>query len=452
RLQEILDIVGEIKQQNLKFDLNTYNSLLTAYAQARDISGLLKTFEEMQQSTDIKANLDSYNTVMEGLALSGQISRQAEVMDALKESNLSPSVATYTHWLRGVCNAQQLEHALDLLDEMKEAGLTPNSACFSIVISACLQLGDPETAFTLLKDAEQAGMAAAGHPRIYMDVMRATASGDKYEMAAYCWDKAVNSLGMRPDEGTCLSVLGVAAKHGDPKLATMVIRLLSTNGYPYKEHYFAPLVESFVAKKDLKSAFNVLDIMRVSGVAPTARTTMPIRESLGKNVQAIDDAYFILEELKKEGRTVDVTAFNAVVEMCAELGDLQRTVATYREAKNLGVTPDVDTYNCVLEACVQAKTKGMGNVVISEMKKAGIMPNIETYVKMIALECTQANYEGAFSYLEEMKGYGVIPPQSTYETLAHRLARAKDPRFHLALEEMETFGYPIRPNLSAAWK
>lgn len=257
---------------------------------------------------------------------------------------------------------------------------------------------------------------------------------------------------MRPDEGTCLGVLRVAAKSGNPKLATDVIRQLSMSGYPYKEEYFSPLMESFVTKEDLKSAFNVLNIMRVSGVTPTARTTLAIRRYLGKNIERADMAYHLMEELKAEGKTVDVEAFNTVIDACAAAQDINRSIALYREAGNLGVTPNVETYNSVLKACVVLKAKGMGNVVIDDMKTAGVAPNLDTYSIMIQLCCTQKNYEDAFMYLEEMKGYGVVPPKACYDALIKKLAVEGDPRFHLALEEMETFGYPIDVETKDLWK
>lgn len=270
-------------------------------------------------------------------------------------------------------------------------------------------------------------------------------------MAMYCWQKAIHTFNLRPDEGTCLSMLRLAGKNADPKLATDIIRQLSTSGYPYKEPYFTPLLEAFVAKKDIKSAFNVLDIMRVSGVQPNVRSTLSIKRYLGTDLDRIDNAYYILEDLRRDGKTVDVAAFNVVIDACATANDLKRTVATYREAKNLGVTPDVETYNAVLGACIVDAVKGMGTVILDEMKEAGVAPNAETYSRMVALCCTQRNYEDAFNYLEEMKGYGIVPPASCYETLVKKLASENDPRFHIALEEMEGLGYKVTGRLRALW-
>lgn len=376
---------------------------------------------------------------------------QILLKDEILETEKKLTTQSYYLLLKGMCSTDQLEFALDTLEEMKTTGVDINLACYAYVIGACLRLTDAHTAFDLLKKAEEAGLAVESQPRVYMDVMRVGVHNDVAHIVEYCWNKAVGTYSLRPDEGTLLGVLRVAAKTGNTQLATDSIRQLSTSGYPYKEHYFTPLMEAFIVKNDLKSAFNVLDIMRVSGIPPTMRATLPIRNALSGDVDAIDKAYYLLEEMRKENKAVDISAFNVVVAACADARDLERTVATYREADNLGVKANVDTYNCVLDACVQTRMKGMGNVVIDEMKKAGITPNLETYSKMIELSCTQRNYEDAFVYLEEMKSYDVAPPESCYTTVANKLLNERDPRFHTVIEEMETLGYNRTKSLTAKW-
>lgn len=63
-LEWVLEIIDEIKKQNLKFDLNTYNALLAVYMRVKDHAAILKTLRDMQQD-GIKPTLDSYNVVLE---------------------------------------------------------------------------------------------------------------------------------------------------------------------------------------------------------------------------------------------------------------------------------------------------------------------------------------------------------------------------------------------------
>lgn len=226
-----------------------------------------------------------------------------------------------------------------------------------------------------------------------------------------------------------------------------MIQHIGDHGYHFSEPHFAPLLQAFAVKGDLKNAFAILDIMRTYGIEPEKETAFPIYHAIRGDISAIDNAYYALEELRGENKTVDVVALNVIIHACAMAGDLNRAIATYRESATLGVTPDVDTYNAVLEACIIAKKRDLGDVVVKEMKAAGISPNVATYAKMIALSCTQTVYDDAFKFLEEMKGYGIVPPEGTYIGLIKRLAKERDPRVHVALEEMELFGYKVEEGL-----
>jgi pentatricopeptide repeat protein len=63
-LENVLKIVAEIKQQNLRLDVNTYTAILTAYSRAKDQQSVLRTLKEMKEN-DIKPSVDCYNIALE---------------------------------------------------------------------------------------------------------------------------------------------------------------------------------------------------------------------------------------------------------------------------------------------------------------------------------------------------------------------------------------------------
>ncbi|ORE08709.1 hypothetical protein BCV72DRAFT_303517 [Rhizopus microsporus var. microsporus] len=435
-LSKVLEITNEIKAQNLSYDLNTYNALLAAYARAHDKSKIDKTINQMEKE-GIKPTTDSYNLILEAYANHRDVEVQLDWKKEMEQKGIEFNNISYYHLLRGQRNYRL---ALETFNEMKQRGLTPTLSSYTLLIQNC-PTEQSKKAFELLKEVEESGMPIASEPSLYFHMMRLAASTYELDVTSYCWKKAVNELSLRPDEGTCIGVLNVAARKGDTSLATDVIRQLSKNGYPYKEHYFTPLMEAFVVKDDLKSAFNVLDIMRISGVPPTMKSVYNLRKRLSTSTAMIDKAYFTLEEMKKEKKPIDIVAFNVVVAACADAGDVVRTIGTYREAAKLGITPDIDTYNAILDVCINGRVEDMDNVVITEMKNANVTPNVDTYVKMIEICSRRKDFEQAFQYLEQMKDYNTLPPERCYFTLAYNLSNRNDPRYHLVLEEMETLGY-----------
>ena len=217
----------------------------------------------------------------------------------------------------------------------------------------------------------------------------------------------------------------------------------------WAERHFAPVVEAFCQDADVKEAFGILELMRNNGVVPSLETAYPIFEVISGNADAVDEAYGILDDMRQEGRTVDVSAFNVVIQACVALMDLQRALGTYKAASGLGVTPNVETFNLLLSACISLHHRDLGDKLLAEMREAGISPDARTYERLIVLCLTQPTYEDAFYYLEEMKTLGLHPSHAVYEAIIRKCFSVGDTRHQLAMEEMVENGYQVNGKLKA---
>jgi pentatricopeptide repeat protein len=256
-------------------------------------------------------------------------------------------------------------------------------------------------------------------------------------------------MGITPDEGICMQVLVTAGRHGLPDLGDQVLRVLQGMKVSWKEHHFAPLIEALCGADRLSDAFDVLEMMRSASVALTPETAQPIFRLISKDVDAVDNAYGVLEQMREQEKTIDVAALNVVVQAAVALGDLQRAVGTYKAASSLGVAPDADTFNLLLAGCIAAAHRELGTQLLAEMTEAGVVPNTRTFERLVVLCLTQENYEDAFYYLEEMKAQKHVPPVAVYEAIVRRCVSMQDVRHELALAEMREMGYEVSPSLRA---
>ena len=245
------------------------------------------------------------------------------------------------------------------------------------------------------------------------------------------------------DEGCCQAVLHTAGRNGLRDLALEAIRQLKSIGVAWKEHHFAPLVEAFCRAGDIREAFASLSLIRQHGVDPTLETAYPIFQAISESDEKVDAAWATLEDLKKEGRDIDVVAYNALIQGCVAIGDLQRALGTYKAASDLGVQPDIETYNLLLSACIAAQHRELGDRLLTEMRESNIKPNERTYERLIVLCLTQATYEDAFYYLEEMKSVKLRPTQAIYEAIIRKCVYVGDTRYKLAVEEMGEAGFVV---------
>jgi pentatricopeptide repeat protein len=226
-------------------------------------------------------------------------------------------------------------------------------------------------------------------------------------------------------------------------VATDALRVLKLIGVPWEEHHFSPLIEAFCRADRVKEALLTLEIMRTSGIQPTNETAYPLMDIAQKNTDAIDSVWAIIDELHKEGKCVDITALNVLIQASVVLGDLQRAVGAYKSFPDYGATPDLSTFNILLRGCIMAAHRELGSLLLADMKEAKIKPDRETYQNFISLCLTQDTYEDAFFYLEEMKVTSHAVPSSVYISIIRKCLSAGDTRYTIAVEEMRDAGYSI---------
>ncbi|KAF9426357.1 hypothetical protein BGZ94_006635 [Podila epigama] len=456
----IFDTCQSMVEAKIKPDLTTYNVLLQAYERNNDLEGIIRTLEEMEL-VSITPSISCFNIGLRAAATHGDTVMLEQIQDIIKKAGLSLNITSYEIIIQGLCANNELEHALDLLGDMTVAvnekgqpdekgrpviDIQPSLHCFTAVIQLAMSLHESETAYLVLKMAEvQSGLSRIP-PVVYTDLMARAAEDHMLEAAEYCWRKGVKEMMATPDEGTCMLMLHCAGRGKAPRLSAEVIQYMGESGMEFQEYHFAPMLQAFSLAKKFKSAFNVLTVMRTSGMTPTVLTASSLLKVLDEPGH-IEDALVCMHEMRREGKAIDVVAFNVLIEACGRHKALTRAMAIFESAATLGVVPDTDSYNALLTGCITDRNMIEGRRVVAMMQAAQVDPSVDTYQSLITLCLTQINYEDAFMYLEEMKSHNVIPSEAIYTSLVRKLARENDPRITLAVQEMESFGYVVGRNL-----
>jgi pentatricopeptide repeat protein len=188
--------------------------------------------------------------------------------------------------------------------------------------------------------------------------------------------------------------------------------------------------------------------MRESSISPPQLPHLRfLTEAMAQSTQTLDRAFFILQDIvQKEGKSIDIITFNALLSACLILNDASRAISTYQDAASLKVVPNLETYNLLLSAASKVGHKELAMYVLTELKAAGVTPNESTYAHVI-LTCLfepEGSYDQAFLYLEEMKAAGWIPPSGVYAAFVKKCLYHNDERAVTLLEEMKKVGHSTK--------
>jgi pentatricopeptide repeat protein len=188
--------------------------------------------------------------------------------------------------------------------------------------------------------------------------------------------------------------------------------------------------------------------MREASTSPPQLSHLNVLiEAIAQSPETLDRAFFTLQDIvQKEGKAIDITAFNALLSACLILNDASRAISSYRDAASFNVVPNLETYNILLHAASKVGHRELAMYILSDLKKAQITPNQDTYARVI-LTCLfepEGSYDQAFIYLEEMKASGWIPSSGLYASFVKKCVYHNDDRVVTVLEEMKKMGYSTK--------
>ncbi|RIA92228.1 hypothetical protein C1645_691860, partial [Glomus cerebriforme] len=375
------------------------------------------------------------------------------ILEMIIKDGLQPNLKTYECYIDSILAGEEYERAFEIFDSLKSKNINPQLELYVAIIRKAISINEPEVAFNYLKSLEE-NQQIYVPSSLYNDVLRICAFEYYADGVMHCWDK-LKGRGLDLDEGTCIDLLYFAGSHGKPDLVIQVIEyLMDVRKLNLHKLHFIPLIQAYTKVGDIKNAMESLNIIRQAGfqVSLFNASSSGIYSVIRKNNETLDNAYYCLEELHREGKIIDVSAFNVIIAACSNVGkkkrryaDVVRALETYKAAEKLGVKPNTETFNSLLLVCYYSNRKDLADQLWKEMLELNIIPSVLTYSRMIRIICTRDDYEEVFVYLEDMKSKNLLPSKEIYENIIIKCVLNGDTRAILALEEMQNFNYKLSP-------
>ncbi|THU95367.1 hypothetical protein K435DRAFT_779042 [Dendrothele bispora CBS 962.96] len=428
-----------MKAEGIAPNLDTYNNLLRCLAYHHRAIDAWAILEDMIL-VGVQPDVHTFNYLIEAHQARTSVYLWP-IVRKMESMSVKPNATTYRLIIHYFTSANNFECALRYLQKMKSEGIEPDFRTVQDIIQLAAQQGQPRLALDLATSYEKESVRRL-EPEVWISCLLSAANCLWKDGVVQCWDYVVQELRINPDEGLCVQVLNTAARHGLPDLATDALRALKAAGIQWQEHHLAPLIESFVNAGQLKEALITLEIMHNADIPPLPTTLAPIFNFIKKDVDSLDAAWAVIDELHQE-RPIDVVVLNLLLEAAVALGDLQRTIGAYKSFSDYKVKANRETFYSLLRGCVSAGHRDLGDLILEDMKQAGVSRDKKIYELMVELCLSQDTYEDAFVFLEEMKAENFVPSADVYKTLIRKCLYSGDNRYHIAIEEMKEAGHKI---------
>jgi len=458
------------------WDQTTAAMILQSIGAAGHTSAMEDMLSAMVSELNLHPTVAMHEALIAGNAYRGQVEQVAQCMSRARESGARVSVRAYALAIKGLLQKGEVDAAVTYMQEMGNQGFAiPPFAVHEAFRLACAN-SMPEQLERALSMAEElkvkltvdAVVVLTEHCLQNQDLalgkrvehlarttrttlpLRAYDSllklyVGKADADAFMLFEEMRSADLPISDGLCVGLLSRAADSKNLKFADVIVAHVRKFGKMSISHYSALMkVYAYCGRYDM--ACDLYGTIVQEGLEPdqvmyscfmkfavesnrmaflkelTSKVpTLDLQNSMSLVRAAmkdkdVDGAFRVLKQLKATGTTPDVTAYNAVLNVCAVAGDMQNAVTLFEEMKQT-LKLDLTSYNTVLKAFCTTSDKEGAWGLMQELKDAGLKPNDVTFNCLINMSVSSGDTQGAWDTIREMEFDGIAVDHYTVATM-----------------------------------
>uniref|UniRef100_A0ACD5VUL6 Uncharacterized protein n=3 Tax=Avena sativa TaxID=4498 RepID=A0ACD5VUL6_AVESA len=183
----------------------TFNSVLTAYAQAGEFDALVVAFQEIPASNpSVVPSLYSYNILIRALCQKPDLSAALEAVSLMEKHGFAPDIISFSTLLNGFYNCGRMDGAETVWEMIKERNLEPDAKCYNAKLRGLVAEGRIEEAVSVVERLEKDG------PRpdtvSYNELIRGYCKAGRLQDAKKLYDDLIKNE-YTPNKGTYETLL-----------------------------------------------------------------------------------------------------------------------------------------------------------------------------------------------------------------------------------------------------
>ncbi|KAL0297544.1 UNVERIFIED_CONTAM: Pentatricopeptide repeat-containing protein, mitochondrial [Sesamum radiatum] len=185
---------------------------------------------------------------------------------------------------------------------------------------------------------------------------------------------------------------------------------------PFASRLSTNLVEQVLKRKHVRHAQEFFDRVKGSDLSPTVKTYSILMRGWG-DIGEPGGAQKLFDEVLERGCTVDLLAWNSVLDALCKGGKVDEAYELLRGMRHKGLEPDAYSYSIFIHASCDANDLHSAFRVLDSMKRYNLVPNVFTYNCIIKKLCKNDKVDEAYELLDEMIERGAKPDTWSYNSI-----------------------------------
>ncbi|KAJ4879509.1 putative pentatricopeptide repeat-containing protein [Raphanus sativus] len=363
-----LRVYDQMRSLGVSPDVFTCSIVVNAYCREGEVERAMEFAEEMEM------NVVTFNSLVNGYAVSGDLEGVARVLGLMSERGVSRNVVTYTSLIKCYCKKGLMEEAEKVFESVEEA----DQPVYGVLIDGYCRSGKVSDAV-----------------RVHDEMLR---------------------KGVRTNETICNSLINGYCKAGRLVAAErMLMRMKEWSLKP--DHYtYNTLVDGYCRAGHVDEALKLCDRMCEKEVVPTVMTYNTLLKGFSR-VGAYHEVLNLWKTMTKRGVSGDEVSCSTLLEALFKLGDFDEAMKLWENVLARGLLTDTVTLNVMISGLCKMEKVNEAREILDSVKTFRCKPDVQTYQALSHGYYKAGKLKEAFEVKDYMESKGMFPTIEMYSTL-----------------------------------
>ncbi|KAK4430942.1 Pentatricopeptide repeat-containing protein, mitochondrial [Sesamum alatum] len=294
--------------------VQSFNTILNVLVDSGRVCEAIELFEQGPKM-GFKLNSVSFNIMIKMWLEKGDWEKARKVFDEMLEREVEPTVVTYNSQIGFLCKRGDVDEAKRFLEDMRRKGKRGNAVTYALLMEGLCASGNFKEAKKVMFDMEyqRCKVQLVNYGVLMTDLARRGLIDEAKGLLAEMRKRRI-----KPDVVMYNILIDHFCKVGAASEAYKVLVDMQVKGCKPNAATYRMVVDGFCKVEDFVGGLNVLNAMLNSGHFPRTETFCSLFIGLGRS-EKIDDACFILEEMKKRKISLDSDSWKILLrETCVD--------------------------------------------------------------------------------------------------------------------------------------
>ena len=330
-------LTREMRRAGVEAGPRLYNVLIAHKGKVHDLDGI-RAVERQMQIAKVRPNAATHGARVAAYARCGEIELAERALESGRSDSRKyarPTVRAYTAMVQAYAKRGNVSQCKRWLTEMKKDGVLPNTHTYTVVVDGLVECGNPSEAEQVILDMRAAGVepTAVTYNCLLKSCMGNTSTNRK-----------------QSGEEESLEESFKESPASRLTRAKRVLEEMRSYGVPTTVVTFNTLIDACVrAGEPTEQMFGILSNLISAGHRPDVVTYTTLLKHFSREGDVVASRWLMREMETDTSVSVDLSAFNALVDAFSRKGLTREATDTVARMKKLGHMPDAATYGALLD-------------------------------------------------------------------------------------------------------